>query len=233
VSSVSRTDQNNNTYQLNKLQITLEEAKTLGLSLLGLSETHHFKFPANVREFSSESEDSSVGGASLVILDETITVLPQNVIKGYNFILAPLTKNGTQFHVLVVYLHPDSEKAKQTIKETTKFSSLHNLIVLGDMNCVASNAPINSSSNRKDSFRTKFNKWCDNLSIVDTIYYHYSPTQLDSTLELVVPVQAELIRFSLPRTLPGELEPTRPSLLFLITTRSLSNSRITPSTQTL
>ena len=79
--SVSRTDQNNNTFQLNKLQITLEEAKTLGLSLLGLSETHHFKFPANVREFSSESEDSSVGGASLVILDETITVLPQNVIK--------------------------------------------------------------------------------------------------------------------------------------------------------
>src|SRR5882724_4435142 len=59
MSSVSRTDQNNNTYQLNKLQITLEEAKTLGLSLLGLSETHHFKFPANVREFSSESEESS------------------------------------------------------------------------------------------------------------------------------------------------------------------------------
>ena len=117
-----------------------------------------------MREFSSESEDSSVGGASLVILDETITVLPQNVIKGYNFILAPLTKNGTQFHVLVVYLHPESEKAKQTIKETTKFSSLHNLIVLGDMNCIASNAPINSSSNRKDSYRTKFNKWCDNLN---------------------------------------------------------------------
>ena len=54
-----------------------------------------------------------------------------------------------------------------------------------------------------------------------------------STLELVVPVQAELIRFSLPRMLPGELEPTRPFLLFLITTWSLSNSRITPSTRTL
>ena len=85
MSSVSRTDQNNNTYQLNKLQITLEEAKTLGLSLLGLSETHHFKFPANVREFSSESEESSVGGASLVILDETITVLPQNVYNRIQF----------------------------------------------------------------------------------------------------------------------------------------------------
>src|SRR5439155_19466087 len=112
-SSVSRTDQNNITYQLNKLKITLEEDKTLDLSLLGLSETHHFKFPANVREFSSESEEpSSVGGASLVILDETISVLPQNVIKGYNFILTPLTKNGTLFHILVVYLHPDPEKAK-------------------------------------------------------------------------------------------------------------------------
>ena len=64
MSSVSRTDQNNNTYQLNKLQVTLEQAKTLDLSLLGLSETHHFKFRANVREFSSESENSSVGGAS-------------------------------------------------------------------------------------------------------------------------------------------------------------------------
>src|SRR5258706_7374781 len=78
MSSVSRTDQNNNTYQLNKLQITLEEANTLGLSLLGLSETHHFKFPANVRELSSESEESSsAGSASLVILDESISVLPQ------------------------------------------------------------------------------------------------------------------------------------------------------------
>ena len=54
MSSVSRTDQNNNTYQLNKLQVLLQEANTLGLSILGLSETHHFKFPANMREFSSE-----------------------------------------------------------------------------------------------------------------------------------------------------------------------------------
>src|SRR5438552_9786459 len=43
MSSVSRTDQNNNTYQLNKLQVLLQDANTLGLSILGLSETHHFK----------------------------------------------------------------------------------------------------------------------------------------------------------------------------------------------
>ena len=178
MSSVSRTDQNNNTYQLNKLQVLLQEANTLGLSILGLSETHHFKFPANMREFSSEHEDSASGGASLVILDETISVIPQNVVKGYNYILAPLLKNGTLFHVLVVYLHPELENAKKTIKETKKFSSLGNLIVLGDMNCIGSIAPINSSTSRKDPLRAKFNHWCDKLSVVDTIYYHFPPTQL-------------------------------------------------------
>src|SRR5439155_8083388 len=64
MSSVSMTDQNNNTYQLNKMQVLLQEANTLGLSILGLSETHHFMFPANMREFSSEHEDSASGGAS-------------------------------------------------------------------------------------------------------------------------------------------------------------------------
>ena len=46
------------------------------------------------------------------------------------------------------------------------------------MNCIGSNAPINFSTERKDHFRPKFNQWCENLSIIDTIFSKHSPKSL-------------------------------------------------------
>ena len=42
---VTRTDHNNSTYSLNKPQVIFDKAKELNLSILGLSETHHTRFP--------------------------------------------------------------------------------------------------------------------------------------------------------------------------------------------
>src|SRR5439155_11879173 len=75
---VTRTDHNNSTYSLNKPQVIFDKAKELNLSILGLSETHHTRFPSNfdLREFSSTHSNSTHEGSSLIILDKSISIDP-------------------------------------------------------------------------------------------------------------------------------------------------------------